>query len=266
MTAETVLTGARAIAAFAGVSPRQVGNWRRDYPECPIELVSKRMSVTEGALRGWFVSRGWVPPEYSPEGPPEPLPAAPGASPSRDPSAPVARPEGLPEGLLDDFPEYILDPEAFAALPEPTGDVEGDLIIARKVSHRLHSVVASWRVSALADPRTARLFGQFNEILSKVMTRIAGLESSFIKLQQQRGELLSLERVGDLLAEFSAFTVGELDALINGAVDDVKAAEIAAHKKSRIDSATLTEKLELRARTLREHVAGKLADAGSSEG
>jgi hypothetical protein len=159
-----------------------------------------------------------------------------------------------------------LDPATLANLPEPSGDVEGDLAIARRVAHRLQSIVAAWKVDTLDDPARARLFGQYIEILSKVMTRIAGLETSFIKIQQQRGELLGIDKVGDLLTEFVAAALAELDELLRRVVDTVKAEELEEYGTSRIDSENLTDRIDGLARGFRARVAGRLESPVAEKG
>lgn len=239
-----ILKGRKDIAEFAGVDPTTISLWRRDS-SCPIVSVDRRVSVDAVELSDWMreTGREAPDPDQVPEETEQEEAAAASATSDRAPDV-----------------SSLLDPEVLASLPPLTGSIDDDLDTARRTSHKLRGVVVAFRLDKIEDPAIARLFGQYTEILSKCLGRIASLEDKLLTLKARRGELLTVDEASSVAVATAGAMQSHAERLMGGALDLVKDYEIEAYGESRIDSDTLRDAFDELLDQFRVRVADEIEE------
>jgi len=220
------LTSAREVSNYSCVSLRTVTNWRREdwwtwAKKGPVIVWSDELDT---ALKKHGIKTG---PEIRAE--------------KDGPDQIQFFEESSPQTNMNS----IIDYKVMSSLPSLTGKIDDDIKAAREIASRLLKMVIAFKVEALSDPAVARLFGQYNGILSRVLGRISSLEARLIELKRKKSELLDIEEVNSIIEIMSTNLTHHLSSLGKNFVSFFKKREIEVYGESKIDAEELIDDAEL---------------------
>jgi hypothetical protein len=232
------IVGLRDLSKFSGYGINTLSTWRKNPPSngdpIPFGDIDKNCVADSDEFRAWLIRNGRTKVQQ-PESREE-IEAANKAKreakqPGRKAFKPSPRARSEPSDELDYEPsssglESLIDPEIYASFPVPTGDIEDEISHARQLRHKFGALVASWRMSSLTDPKTARTFRDFAAELVRQIAVIGKLEGDLTKQRMRVGRLLDEQSVMTAMERLAA-GVCDLFADVASSVTEMAVMEVA---------------------------------------
>lgn len=170
------------------------------------------------------------------------------------------RRQGVPrlaEPPLSSEAPGLFDLDALQEL-DPSESITEDVRNARRMEVKLRSYLEVVRPEALLNPAHIRAFNTLSETYGRTLQRIAQQEQTLLRVAKDRGELVEVEASQEMVGRAAQVMLGGLGDLLEAIVDSVKAQELEAHGKSRIDGLTLRDSLEQLAADFRAELVERL--------
>jgi len=151
---------------------------------------------------------------------------------------------------------WMVDPSKVPELPPYTGSLDDDIATARLIAERMRSVVSAWNLNSLAhDKDSARVFGNYTEVLSRTLQRIGKQEKELLAIKKERGTLLPVGVVNALMRQMVETVIAGISDHTKTHVDIFKGHEIEHYQTSTIDSERMRDDLTAADETFRERMA-----------
>jgi len=150
---------------------------------------------------------------------------------------------------------WMVDPSKIPDLPPYTGTIDDDIATARLIADRMRSVVAAWNLNSLHDKDSARVFGNYTEVLSRTLQRIGRQEKELLSIKKERGTLLAVGSVNALMRQLVDAVIAGIADHTKTHVDIFKGHEIEHYETSTIDSERMKDDLTAADETFRERMA-----------
>lgn len=231
------ILGTRPLARELGVSTGTISRWwleTENAPDNPFEK-GRPIKADVERLRQWATTR-----KASQKNKPGGRSKVKPRSDSKDAPATSSSSARSAQDRLADF----LDLAAIEKTAEEARDVDG-LVSLNKSARRLEVLLENFKLEKFGDKQVARLYSNYQDVLSKLYIRIAQLEIQTLELKQKRGELITTEQSMSISEILVNSLYVNLDQLVQAIIDKAKEQEIAEHGKSKIDSEKLMDLAQL---------------------